>query len=155
MQSIIEFIGGEITVDLGQGKESFSIFLIDLDYTSYNSQKQLIEKINILMDAKLLKKTDVLGENKVVYTLTPKAWNIVQDMESKMNTPPQAFIAMWFDSSMNKARNVISQAISDCGYLPVLIDEKEYNSFIVPEILYEIENSRFIVADFTGNRGGV
>ena len=153
--SIIDFIGGEITVDLGEGKESFSIFIIDIDYTSYNAQKQLNEKINIFVDTELLKQTAVLGNNKVAYTLTPKAWNIVQNMQSKMNIPPQAFIAMWFDSSMTKARNVIRQAITDCGYLPVVIDEKEYNSFIVPEILYEIENSSFIIADFTGDRGGV
>ena len=148
-------IGGEITVDLGEGKESFSVFIIDVDYTSYNAQKQLNEKINILTDTQLLKQTEVLDDGKVAYTLTPKAWNIVQNIQSKTNIPPQAFIAMWFDSSMTNARNVISQAISDCGYLPVVIDEKEYNSFIVPEILYEIENSSFIVADFTGDRGGV
>ncbi len=152
---LIGFIGGEIIVDFGDGKECFPIFFIDVNYDSFNAQKQLNEKINILSESGLLKQTSILGDNQVAYTLKTKAWDIVQEIQSKMIYTSQAFIAMWFDDSMHNARDKIRQAISDCGYLPVLIDEKEYNSFIVPEILYEIQKSRFLVADFTGDRGGV
>ena len=154
--SIIGFIGGDMIIDLAEGKRSFPVFFVDLDYTSFNAQKQLNEKINILTENGLIKETDnLLGDNQVSYTLTAKAWKIVQDIQSQMKLLPQAFIAMWFDASMNKAKNMICQAISECGYLPMIINEKEYNSFMVPEILFEIQNSKFVVADFTGNRGGV
>lgn len=65
------------------------------------------------------------------------------------------FVAMWFDGQMSKARECIKSAISDNGFLPVIIDEKEHNNQIVPEILHEIRNSAFMVADITGHRNGV
>ena len=67
----------------------------------------------------------------------------------------KVFVAMWFDDSMKEARDAIKEAISDCGYTANIIDEKEHNHDIVPEILHEIDNSKFMVSDLTGNRGGV
>lgn len=67
----------------------------------------------------------------------------------------KVFVAMWFDDSMNKCRESIQNVISDCGYKPMLIDMKEHNNQIVPEIFKEINDSEFVVADLTGHRGGV
>lgn len=67
----------------------------------------------------------------------------------------KVFIAMSFDSSMKEARNAIMGAIQNCGYVPMLIDIKEHNNQIVPEIYKEISDSEFVVADLTGQRGGV
>lgn len=67
----------------------------------------------------------------------------------------KVFIAMWFDDSMQKARKNIEKAVKECGYEPMLIDIKEHNNQIVPEIFKEIEESEFVIADLTGHRGGV
>lgn len=67
----------------------------------------------------------------------------------------KVFVAMWFDDSMTKARKNINEAIKFCGYEPMLIDMKEHNNQIVPEIFKEIEDSEFVIADLTGHRGGV
>lgn len=67
----------------------------------------------------------------------------------------KVFVAMWFDNSMKKTRENINEAIKSCGYEPMLIDMKEHNNQIVPEIFKEIEDSEFVVADLTGHRGGV
>lgn len=67
----------------------------------------------------------------------------------------KVFIAMWFDDSMEEARNSIVNSINDCGYKAMLIDIKEHNNQIVPEIFKEIDESEFVVADLTGQRGGV
>ena len=67
----------------------------------------------------------------------------------------QAFIAMSFDDSMKTARKSIVKAVEDSGYKAMLIDIKEHNNQIVPEIYREIEESEFVVADLTGQRGGV
>ena len=67
----------------------------------------------------------------------------------------KVFVAMWFDDSMKKARESIEKVISDCEYKPMLIDIKEHNNQIVPEIFKEIDDSTFVVADLTGHRGGV
>lgn len=70
-------------------------------------------------------------------------------------TPNQAFVAMWFDNSMRDARKAIRRAIERYGLQAVFIDEKEHTKLIVPEIFSEIRKSSFVIADLTGNRGGV
>lgn len=65
------------------------------------------------------------------------------------------FIAMSFASDMEKARESIMRAIEDKGYKAVVIDEKEHNEQIVPQIFEEINRAEFIIADLTGHRNGV
>ena len=67
----------------------------------------------------------------------------------------KVFFAMSFDDSMEVARKTIVKAVEDSGYKAMLIDVKEHNNQIVPEIYREIEESTFVIADLTGQRGGV
>ena len=72
----------------------------------------------------------------------------------------QAFVAMWFDESLDDAyEKGIEPAIRKAGYEPLRIDRKDHNNKIDDEIIAEIRRSRFLVADFTqgrrGTRGGV
>lgn len=69
----------------------------------------------------------------------------------------KVFVAMWFDEQTNDAyNNGIQPAIeTDCGYKSIRIDRKEYLGKVDDEIIAEIRESRFIVADFTGQRHGV
>jgi nucleoside 2-deoxyribosyltransferase len=62
---------------------------------------------------------------------------------------------MSFVPEMDSIYMVIRKAISDLGYIPVRIDKKEHNNEISGEILNEIKNSYFIIADVTGQRNGV
>ena len=81
--------------------------------------------------------------------------------ELKVNADStQAFVAMWFDDSMNEAfKQGMELAVSQAGYRPMRIDRKEHINKIDDEIVAEIRRSRFLVADFTqgadGARGGV
>lgn len=79
----------------------------------------------------------------------------LEECERMLGNIKKVFIAMWFDDSMKKARGQIGAAIKSCGYEPMIINDKEHNNQIVPEILKEIEDSEFVVADLTGQRGGV
>lgn len=79
----------------------------------------------------------------------------LEECERMLGNNKKVFIAMWFDESMNKAKGQIKAAIRSCGYEPMIMDDKEYNNQIVPEIFKEIEDSKFVVADLTGHRGGV
>ena len=45
--------------------------------------------------------------------------------------------------------------MSCAGFQPFRIDDKHHNHKICDEIVAEIRRSRFLVADFTGHRGGV
>jgi hypothetical protein len=46
-------------------------------------------------------------------------------------------------------------AIQAAGYRPLRLDRHEHVNRIDDEIIGQIRKSRFIVADFTGHRGGV
>lgn len=70
-------------------------------------------------------------------------------------TNPKAFIAMSFDKSMKSAGINLQNAILESGYTPMLINTKEHNNQIVEEILYEIDQCDFVVADLTMHKNGV
>jgi len=91
--------------------------------------------------------------------LTAKGWERVYELETKGNPfSNKIFIAMWFDKSMTEAwENGIRTAIKDVfpGFAPIRIDYEEHNNEIVDEIIANIRESRFVIADFTGQRNGV
>ena len=72
----------------------------------------------------------------------------------------QAFVAMWFHESTNRAYELgIKPGIEDAGYNAMRVDRTEHINKIDDEIIAQIRRSRFLVADFTqgddGARGGV
>jgi nucleoside 2-deoxyribosyltransferase len=68
----------------------------------------------------------------------------------------QGFVAMWFDDSTLPAWNDgLQKGISAAGFQPLRINMKEHVNKICDEIIAEIRRSRFVVADYTGQRGGV
>ena len=84
----------------------------------------------------------------------------LEELEKTNVQSEQAFVAMWFDNTMNDAfKEGIKKGIELAGYRAVRIDGVEHNNKIDDEIIAEIRRSRFLVADFTqeeGNaRGGV
>jgi nucleoside 2-deoxyribosyltransferase len=91
----------------------------------------------------------------LMYRISAKGWLRIQELQSKNKVIPQGFIAMWFDPKMDEAKEKIISAIEDSGYKPIIISDKEHNNQIVPEILYEIKRSAFLVADLTEHRNGV
>ncbi|MBM4264058.1 MAG: hypothetical protein FJ145_21880 [Deltaproteobacteria bacterium] len=90
------------------------------------------------------------------YTLRPKAWERLQ-AKPVGGTPGRCFVAMWFDESMNAAYDdgVYPAVKLDCGMEPVRIDLLPHNDNIVDKIIVEIRKCQFMIADFTGHRGGV
>lgn len=89
------------------------------------------------------------------YQLTAQGWMRVEELQRAFRNSNTAFVAMWFDGTMDGAREAIKQAVEECGYQFRIIDEKEHNNQIVPEIFYEIKQSRCVIADLTGHRTGV
>ncbi|MEW4223150.1 hypothetical protein [Rossellomorea marisflavi] len=90
-------------------------------------------------------------------TVTVKGWNRIADLEieQKSQDSDQAFVAMWFGEEMNSVAEKMLSAIKAAGFKAVRIDKKEHNNKIDDEIIAEIKKSKFVVADFTGHRGGV
>ena len=78
----------------------------------------------------------------------------------RADRPLQAFVAMWFDESMEHVYDeAIRPVIEDAGFKALRIDRKHLVGKVDDEIIREIRRSRFMVADFThgkdGHRGSV
>ncbi len=90
------------------------------------------------------------------YKIVPTGWAHLEEIKKVNSDSNQCFVAMWFDDRMqNTYDNAISKGILDAGYKPHRVDQREYNDKIDDEIIVQIRRSHFIVADFTGHRGGV
>ena len=96
------------------------------------------------------------GRASGVTRLTPDGWLRVADLKKNRPDSTQAFVAMWFDSEMEAAyERGFRPALVACGFEPLRIDRKDHNNKIDDEIVSEIRRSALVIADFTGNRGGV
>lgn len=87
-------------------------------------------------------------------TISPRGWEHLENVG--MADSATGFVAMWFDPSMDSPwQDAFYPAIKHAGYSPLRIDKREHNNKIDDEIIASIRASRFVVADFTGGRGGV
>lgn len=92
--------------------------------------------------------------------VTVEGYTRLAELESVVVASSQAFVAMWFDESLDPAfEEAIEPAIKHAGYTALRMDNTDFLGNIPDKILAEIRRSRFIVADFTqgdeGNCGGV
>jgi hypothetical protein len=98
-----------------------------------------------------------IGEG-TFFQILAAGWQHISKLKSAGNLySRQCFVAMWFYSSMgNFYKDGIYPAIAnDCKFDCRRIDLKEHNNKICDEIISEIKRSKFLVADFSGDRGGV
>lgn len=84
-----------------------------------------------------------------------KGWAHLASLSQGNVRSDRGFVAMWFDPSMDKADLAIATSIREAGYQAVRIDRHQHNNRIDDEIIAAIRQSKFVVADFTGQRGGV
>ena len=68
----------------------------------------------------------------------------------------KGFVAMWFHEDLKSAyENGFQVGILNAGYDPVRVDRVEHTNIINDEMIAQIRSASFVVADFTGHRGGV
>jgi hypothetical protein len=93
------------------------------------------------------------GDN---FTVTVQGMMEAEALGSSQSSSPKGFVAMNFDDSLREAwSNGFEPAIRAAGFHPFRIDNKDYVGGITDEIMAEIRRSRFVVADYTGQRPGV
>lgn len=68
----------------------------------------------------------------------------------------QVFVAMWFDGEMREIYDsAIAPSIRAAGYTPYRVDDDHgYDHQITDQIFAQIQQSRFLIADFTHGEGG-
>jgi hypothetical protein len=103
-----------------------------------------IEQVNGLTD--FLKELGYIDEHP---RITVKGWQRIDELRKATIAGSSAFIAMWFNEITQNYRNAVVKAVEYCGYKPIIVDQQEYNDFIMNQIIFSIRQSRFIIADFT------
>lgn len=88
------------------------------------------------------------------YRISANGWRRIEQLTRREQETKQGFIAMSFSKETIKISEAFKRAISESGYIPIRIDEKEHNNQIVPEILFEIDRSKFVVMDVTVPNNG-
>ena len=84
--------------------------------------------------------------------ITDKGW---EQLEMRPRASGSVgFVAMKF-KEMDPVYEAIAAGIEQAGYRPTRIDREDYIGGVMDQIVAKIRESRFVVADFTGNRGGV
>ena len=121
----------------------------DIQSRQRNSTLQLLKEMNFI-------KEETYG-SLMRYTFTVKGWERLDYLNRNRRKSSKAFIAMSFSKNkiITDAEATIKRAIARAHYVPMIIKEKEYNNYIMPEIIHEIENSKFVVADLTELKAGV
>lgn len=128
--------------------DSFTPFWKDrrLSFELEDNNNHSCGVLKLLEDLGYVKDTGISSEN---YIITAMGWQKIDDLRKQEQTLKQGFIAMAFGKETENIREAFRAAIEGLNYSIRIIDEKEHNNQIVPEIFYEIERSKFVVVDVT------
>jgi nucleoside 2-deoxyribosyltransferase len=95
------------------------------------------------------------SSRKISITLLPNGFKRIDELQKNQSlNSKNVFVAMSFADNMEEVREAIFEAIKNAGYIHKIMDEIEHNHQIVPEMLYEIRKSKFVIAEFTGHNNG-
>ena len=108
--------------------------------------------LGLLVEQNLVK----LGPQSNIYQVLPRGYIAVDKLTRRVANGNKGFVAMWFDEDLKSAYEIGFQVgILNAGYDPVRVDRVEHANRIDDEIIAHIRMASFVVADFTGHRGGV
>lgn len=134
-----------------------STTVLDVSHLFFLKEGQESKKVEeIRWWLETLKTMDYVKQKfKNGYELTLEGWKRADSFAKTQTTSKTVFVAMNFADELQSVKAEIKRAIESTGFTPMVIEDKEHNNQILPEILHEIRKSRFVVADFTNQRGGV
>jgi hypothetical protein len=96
-----------------------------------------------------------IGGQVTQFTVSSSGWLELDRISRSNSDSGIAFIAMWFDESRQPFDQAITEAIMESGYKPLRIDRTEHLNRIDDEIIMRIRQSKFLIADLSGQRNGV
>lgn len=126
------------------------------DYSKFYcyNKDELVGMLNYLRN-----RSFIIGEEPGVIirsSLTVDGWKEYEKLKDVNSTSKQAFVAMNFDEDFNDIYDkAINLACEACGFKAHRVDRIEHNEKICDKIISEIRNSRFVIAEFTGQKHGV
>jgi hypothetical protein len=143
-----------------QTQTNFATFFEDLEIQGQSYSKDAEEVrplVHILIeDGYLFAPINNMSNRATSAALTVKGMIAAEELGITASSSALGFVAMSFEPSLRTAwTNGFDPAIRTAGYLPLRIDEKEFLGGITDQIMAEIRRSRFVVADYTGQKNGV
>ena len=143
------YIGYEVPLS---GEHIKSLFFVKRYVDNGNINYNVNSQIKLLSD--YLTEQNLIKIEQGLITILPEGWRRIDELQKNRSDSSQVFVAMSFSDETKNVREAIRKGIKDSGYFAHFIDEKEHNNQIVPEILYEIRRSKFVIAEFTTNNNG-
>ncbi len=108
--------------------------------------------LNLLSEQGLMRATGHGG----ICEVSPRGYMAAEKLMGRSARREKGFVAMWLDEELEPAyENGFQVGILNAGYDPVRVDRVEHINRIDDEIIAHIKSASFVVADFTGHRGGV
>ncbi len=120
----------------------------------YCESKDKVNEIKSLFSALLkmeyienieMKPAEIYGGHRI----SIEGWKRIAELTKNQSVYNYGFIAMSFDDKVKYIGEIFKKAIQAKGYEPRIIKDKEHNNYIMPEIFYEIQRSKFVVVDVT------
>ena len=120
---------------------------------TYSASKQDVDYLlGVLTQQGFAQPKSVSG----VCEILPRGYIKLDEMRRPSSPSLNGFVAMSFNPELNEVYSSGFQvAVLGAGYEPVRMDQLEHINRIDDEIIKQINASKFIVADFTGHKGGV
>lgn len=120
--------------------------------TYSSTQKDVLYLLGILRDQGLAELKELGGSCE----LLPGGYIRLDEIKRRTSSSIKGFVAMSFQEDLAEIySNGFQVGIIGAGYDPIRMDKIEHINRIDDEIINQINTSKFIVADFTGHRGGV
>lgn len=120
--------------------------------TYSTSQQDVNFLLRMLHDQGLAEAKAMGGECGIL----PSGYMKLDEMRKRTSSSSQGFVAMWFHEDLDQIYSAgFEVGIFNAGYDPIRVDRVEHINKIDDEIIRQINASKFVVADFTGHRGGV
>ncbi len=130
------------------------LFWLGISYCENSDELKYLIYEYLDKGSEFLKTNDQSAYLKV--QITPKGHSYLAELKKTQVNSQIGFCAMWFNKDVLPIwTNAIQPAIVNAGYDAKRIDTHEHNNRIDDEIIAMIRRSKFMIADFTGQRGGV
>ena len=131
---------------------SFSLDNIDHDKKSLLFIDDAYESENVILgymvDEGWLVET-ASGDSRKRYRATAKGMDLFDTNKTKQKSG-NAFLAMWFGVEGNALyREAVQKGVSAAGYHLQVVDQEEYNGFIMDKVVNLINDSAFVIADLS------
>lgn len=131
-------------------------FWLGISYSDNVNELDYLFRTFLIEEVGYISALSPIGGSLLNIHLTPRGHEFLESLKHSQASSQIGFCAMWFNESVLPIwTEAILPAIKDAGYDPKRIDNHQHNNRIDDEIIAMLRRSKFIVADFTGQRGGV